>query len=226
MLVSIFAMCYKRAELFKGALTGALARFLPRRARPQAPESSDEELPEEYSHLPIYYADKLPKTAVRSGTGTQFTYHDREGRDVVSESAPTSKRKRAQSSRRSVPNVEVRPPLKRIRRHISESSSEPTEDHKPVLASHSHLSDPQTWDPWPDGSWEATFSREYLEECQFAVHWACEVRGGKKNTVGSLRAEEKYDVHQPVLRRYHTPSNKECGTKESTPCGVHMWRVS
>ncbi|KAJ7239613.1 hypothetical protein B0H12DRAFT_970817, partial [Mycena haematopus] len=52
------------------------------------------------------------------------------------------------------------------------------------------------WDPWPDGSWETTFSREFFEECQFAVHWACEVRGGKKNTVGSLRAETKNDgVH-------------------------------
>ncbi|KAJ7131338.1 hypothetical protein C8R44DRAFT_561197, partial [Mycena epipterygia] len=49
------------------------------------------------------------------------------------------------------------------------------------------------WNPWPDGTWEATYPREYFEQCQFAVHWACEVRGAKKNSVGSSRAKKKFD---------------------------------
>ncbi|KAJ7369161.1 hypothetical protein DFH08DRAFT_676465, partial [Mycena albidolilacea] len=51
----------------------------------------------------------------------------------------------------------------------------------------------QKWNPWPDGTWEATYTREYFEQCQFSVHWACEVRGGKKNSVGSSRAKKKDD---------------------------------
>ncbi|KAJ7763014.1 hypothetical protein B0H16DRAFT_1805867 [Mycena metata] len=50
---------------------------------------------------------------------------------------------------------------------------------------------PQQWNPWPNGNWEKTYPREYFEQCQFAVHWACEVRGGKKNTAGSSRAKDK-----------------------------------
>lgn len=57
----------------------------------------------------------------------------------------------------------------------------------------SRSSAPQTWNPWPDGTWETTYSRDYFEKCQFAVHWACEVRGGKKNSVGSSRAKNRYD---------------------------------
>ncbi|KAK7026899.1 hypothetical protein R3P38DRAFT_3191100 [Favolaschia claudopus] len=33
---------------------------------------------------------------------------------------------------------------------------------------------PRKWNPWPDGKWEATYSREFYEDCQFAVHWACD----------------------------------------------------
>ncbi|KAJ6530563.1 hypothetical protein B0H19DRAFT_858987, partial [Mycena capillaripes] len=52
------------------------------------------------------------------------------------------------------------------------------------------------WDPWPNGKWETTYTHDYYERCQFAVHWACEVRGGKRNSVGSLRATSKFDgVH-------------------------------
>ncbi|KAJ7488749.1 hypothetical protein B0H11DRAFT_2405843, partial [Mycena galericulata] len=58
------------------------------------------------------------------------------------------------------------------------------------------------WNPWPDGTWEATYTREYFEQCQFAVHWACEVRGGKKNSMGSSRAKDKFDgVHTLRLCR-------------------------
>ncbi|KAF8174426.1 hypothetical protein K438DRAFT_2023131 [Mycena galopus ATCC 62051] len=49
----------------------------------------------------------------------------------------------------------------------------------------------RTWNPWPDGTWEATYPRTVFEQCQFAVHWACEVQGGKRNSVGSSRAENK-----------------------------------
>lgn len=52
---------------------------------------------------------------------------------------------------------------------------------------------PQQWNPWPDGTWETTYTREYFEQCQFSIHWACEVRGGKKNSLGSSRAAEKGD---------------------------------
>ncbi|KAJ7813318.1 hypothetical protein B0H13DRAFT_2382597 [Mycena leptocephala] len=256
-----------------GTLRGVFARFLPRRVT--APETSDEELPPEYAHLPIYNAAELRNTAVRSGAGKQVTYHDKEQKNGVLESAPKRKRKRADSPnffefltqrrkkhdkrRPSIPNVQDRPLLKRMRTHFSESSSE-SSPHRPTIltsllakrkardsasyksegsnsdssSSHvgrhgaklplparsssarrvpsqrnrvtanqeweeiddmpaSRLSQPQRWNPWPDGTWETTYSREYFEQCQFAVHWACEVRGGKRNSVGSSRAKDKYD---------------------------------
>ncbi|KAJ7210149.1 hypothetical protein GGX14DRAFT_363843, partial [Mycena pura] len=70
------------------------------------------------------------------------------------------------------------------------------EEWEDVDALSSRASGLQTWNPWTDGMWERTYPREYFEQCQFAVHWACEVRGGKRNTVGSSRAKERLDgVH-------------------------------
>ncbi|KAJ6479417.1 hypothetical protein C8R47DRAFT_1050409, partial [Mycena vitilis] len=51
----------------------------------------------------------------------------------------------------------------------------------------------QKWNPWPDGTWGTTYTRQYFDDCQFAVHWACEVQGKSKNSVGSERAEKQVD---------------------------------
>ncbi|KAJ7620927.1 hypothetical protein B0H17DRAFT_1188448 [Mycena rosella] len=265
----------------QGALRGAIKRLFHRGG---GETESDEELPAEYAHLPIYNAAELPKTAIRTGTGQEVAYHATERRAVVTESLPNPKRRRADSpplsnfftrqrkkrdqahpSRSAVPFA---PPLKRMRRSsaspskaeerrrpavlslltrkitrqrtkvntrdsVSCSGSDTPSDsssfhevrrghraqrpnHNPVHQAHSErevldadeewgdeddapsarLSGPDRWNPWPDGKWETTHTRDYFEQSQFVVHWACEVRGGKKNSVGSSRAKTKFEgVH-------------------------------
>ncbi|KAJ7634042.1 hypothetical protein B0H17DRAFT_1217322 [Mycena rosella] len=217
-----------------GALRGAIKRLFHRGG---GETESDEELPAEYAHLPIYNAAELPKTAIRTGTGQEVAYHATERRAVVTESLPNPKRRRADSpplsnfftrqrkkrdqahpSRSAVPFA---PPLKRMRRS-SASPSKAEERRRPAVLSlltrkitrqrtkvntrdsvscsgsdtpsdsssfheaHSErevldadeewgdeddapsarLSGPDRWNPWPDGKWETTHTRDYFEQSQ------------------------------------------------------------
>ncbi|KAJ7034319.1 hypothetical protein C8F04DRAFT_1349629 [Mycena alexandri] len=211
-------------------LKGVFTRFLPHRT-----EDSEEELPPEYAHLPIYDAADLPNTAVRSDDGGPAAYRSL----VKTDSVPEHKRKRLDSSsfpdllkprrKKQAPRSHTvippeAPPRKRMRHRAStislvssehDDSSDSTQVrrnltvrrtlagpvHRPARNAeklverdeereHTQL---QRWNPWPDGIWQATYPREYFEQCQFAVHWACEVRGGRKNAVGSARAKNKED---------------------------------
>ncbi|KAJ7137255.1 hypothetical protein C8R46DRAFT_969648, partial [Mycena filopes] len=51
-----------------------------------------------------------------------------------------------------------------------------------------------SWDGFPNHRFRCQFTRQQVEDTSqlaFAVHWACEVRGGKKNSVGNARAVER-----------------------------------
>ncbi|KAJ7033591.1 hypothetical protein C8F04DRAFT_1353861 [Mycena alexandri] len=258
------------------ALKGVFTRFLPYRT-----EDSEEELPPEYAHLPIYDATELRHSAIRSENGGRVAYHS-EGREARPDSVPMRKRKRAKSpslfdflKRRHKKQVPIRPetppPRKRMRRHRALNTSP---DHHPAVlttllsrkptrpgANNSkstpkpangdfHASGdsgddssgsdevqyntmlrrstqagpsrqparnaknlverdapdtqlgPQQWNPWPDGTWETTYTREYFEQCQFSIHWACE----KKEMVRTLFACVRGMLGESVRLRRGAPA--------------------